>query len=99
MDRHSALDFIRQHSKLITSMLGNPVKKADQWDDYEPIYFEQRMGRNGTPFILQDTGKNGWDLYFIIGGNSVTDSLREFAKVTGLTGEDIPQLSDLVQMK
>lgn len=83
MNRITALEFIRDNSRLITSMLANPVKKSEQWEGYEPIYFEQRIGNNGTPFIIQDMGKNGWDIYFIIGGNDVGNSIIKFCEVTG----------------
>lgn len=91
MKRNEALKFMRDNSRLITSMLANPIKKADIYDSYEPIYFEQRMGNNGTPFIIQDMGKNGWDIYFISGVNNVDKSMEKFAAETGcqLPIEDI----------
>lgn len=85
LNRHTALQFIRCSSRLITSMLGNPVPEEDKGDWYEPCYFEQRLGNNGTPFILQDMGKHGWDLYFICGGNNIDKTIEQFCLITGVT--------------
>lgn len=82
MDRIKGLDFIRDNSRLVSRMLGNPVPKENQGDWYEPCYFEHRIGGNGTPFMLQDMGKHGWDIYFICGGNNVDESIKRFAEVT-----------------
>jgi len=83
MKRNEALEFIRNNSRCVRQHLLNPVPKNEREDDYEPNYLEQRLGNNGTPFILSDYGKHGWDLYFISTGNKVDKSLNEFCSVTG----------------
>jgi hypothetical protein len=84
MNRTEALNFIRDNSRQVCRMLGNPVPKEDQGDWYEPCYFEQRLGMNGTPFVLQDMGKHGWEIYFIQPGNLVDLSMKSFAEITGV---------------
>ncbi len=94
-NRERTLKFIRENSRVILSIHANPIKKADMYESYEPVYWEQRMGKNGTPFILQDMGKNGWDLYFLQGGNELTASLQQFCIITGV---EPMRLEDLVKM-
>lgn len=91
MNRHEALNFIRDNSRCVCSMLANPVDKftaKKEW--YTPIYFEQRIGNNGNIFILQDCGKNGWDIYFNGGSNSIDKSIEEFCKTTGVILTNLP---------
>lgn len=83
MNRNEALRFIRDNSRCVCSMLANPVSKSEQWEGYEPIYFEQRIGNNGNLFILQDCGKNGWDIYFNGNSNNIEKSLSRFLEETG----------------
>ena len=85
MKRNEALEFIRDNSRCIREHLLNPTPKNERQDDYEANYLEQRMGNNGTPFILADYGRHGWELYFICTGNRTDTSIEKFCEVTGAT--------------
>lgn len=82
MNRREALKFIRESSRCVNSTCINPIKKEDMYPNYEPVYLEQRIGKNGAVFILQDNGKHGWDIYFNTGGNNVDESLQQFIAAT-----------------
>lgn len=77
MNRETALIFIRENSRPIISMTPDPQAE-------EPIYFEYRLGDNGTPFILQDMGKNGWHLFFSSGSSLVPVAIKMFCEKTGV---------------
>jgi len=83
MNRNEALKFIRDNSRCVRQHLLNPAPKAERQDDYEANYLEQRIGNNGTPFVLSDYGKQGWDLYFISTGKNIEKTLTEFRSITG----------------
>lgn len=87
MTRTRALEFIRENSRILVRLLVNPIDKEDEYDSYTPMYFEHRIGSNGTPFILQDCGKNGWDIFFLVGGNEVKSTIIKFAEKTGVNEE------------
>lgn len=90
MNRHQALEFIRDNSRLICSVLTNPVAKPDQWSGYEPMYLEKRLGDNATPFIIFDMGTHGWELYIIAGENNVDKTLVKFSEATGCALPETP---------
>lgn len=87
---------MRDNSRLITQMIGNPVEKSEQWEGYQPIYFEQRIGNNGNVFIIQDAGKNGWDIYFNGRSNQIASAIQQFCTETGC---EVPKLEDQVKME
>ena len=74
MTRHSALEFIREESRLITDF---------RKENRNGHCFELRVGNNGTPFILQDMGEHGWSIYFIAEGNNVDKTIEMFCEKTG----------------
>lgn len=81
MNRKEALKFIRDNSRLVRSYQMNPVPKHEMDADYEANYMEQRLSNIGIPFILNDYGKHGWDVYFISGGNNVEATINKFKEL------------------
>lgn len=81
MNRKEALEFIRDNSRLVRSYHMNPIPKHEMDVDYEANYMEQRLSNKGVPFILNDYGKHGWDLYFISGGNKVDATISKFKEL------------------
>jgi hypothetical protein len=82
MNRHEALRFIRENSRMVRSILINPTPKIGRDEYYEENYEEQRIGNNGQIFILTDYGRHGWDLYFPT-GNNIDKTMQEFSNKTG----------------
>lgn len=78
MNRKEALKFIRDHSRLVRQHHTNPVPKHERDADYEPNYTEQRISDKGIPFIVNDYGKHGWELYFISGTNNTDEAIAKF---------------------
>lgn len=83
MNREEALKFIRDNSRLIKSVEINPLPKNHREKDYDPNYWEQRIGDNGTIFMLNDFGKNGWELYFLAGSINIQFNIEMFCNRTG----------------
>lgn len=81
MKRNEALKFIRDNSRLVRSHLLNPVPKHERDEEYDPNYMEQRLSDKGVPFIINDYGKHGWDIYFLASGNKVDETISKFKEV------------------
>ena len=82
MNRNEGLKFIQKNSRLVRKTLLNPPFSKDE--EYEANYIEQRLGNNGTPFIINDYGKHGWDIYFLFGSAVTQDRINEFCAKTGV---------------
>lgn len=81
MKRNEALEFIRNHSRLVRSVHLNPVPKHEIDEYYDANYMEQRLSDKGVPFVINDYGKHGWDIYFLASGNNVEKTIGDFKKI------------------
>lgn len=80
MNRSEALKFIRDNSRLVRSTHLNPVPKHQMDESYDANYQEQRLSDKGVPFIINDYGRHGWDIYFLSQGNNVDETIKRFKK-------------------
>jgi len=80
MNRKDALQFIRDNSRIVRSTHLNPAPKHEIDETYDANYQEQRLSDKGVPFIINDYGRHGWDIYFLSQGNSVEKTIDEFNK-------------------
>jgi hypothetical protein len=70
MNRHDALQFIRDNSRLLREAELGRFK------------IEYRIGNNGTSFFLMDMHEDGWEIYFNAGGNNIARAMTEFGEKT-----------------
>lgn len=84
MTRQQGIQFIRENSRAVRITHLNPIDKRLIDDDYDANYSEQRLTNNGIPFVLNDYGRHGWDLYLLVGGNETDSKISKFCELSGI---------------